>query len=85
MMHNSNILYAALNSSQLELQEQIDAVKEDARKYIATLPYPDNVTVYQVRNRDGSPKLAALLAAKAQVLSAMAVLKAAEMQQRTKR
>jgi len=82
MMHSTNSLYDALRDNLAQINNQIAATVEDLEKQIAVLPYPDGVSVYQMKNRDGSFVLAPLLAAKAQVLGGMAALKAADMQPR---
>lgn len=85
MMHTANAIYDNLGNTLLAINKQIDATTKDVEKQIAVLPYPDGVTVYDMKGGDGQGVLAPLLAAKAQVLSAMAALKTAEMQQRGKR
>lgn len=85
MMHNIGGLYDALNSHLLDINNQIRAVKADLEKQIAVLPYPDGVTVYDMKGSDGRYALSELLAAKAQILSGLASLKAADVQSRIKR
>lgn len=78
MMHNTHTLYEELNRAHNNINQQITAVIQETDKRISVLPYPDDVTVYDMRNSDGTPVLAQLLAAKAQLLSGMAALKAAD-------
>lgn len=78
MMHSTSTLYQALNQQLIEIDEQINAMKADLQKQIEVLPYPDDVTVYQMKNRDGSFVLVDMLAARAQIVSGMAALKAAD-------
>lgn len=85
MMHHTNSLYDMLKDNLAQINSQIAATVEDVEKQIAVLPYPVDVTVYQWKNRDGSFVLAPLLAAKAQVLSGMAALKAADLQSKAPR
>lgn len=85
MMHNTAGLYNLLKESLAEINSQIVATTEDLQKQIDVLPHPDLASVYQLKHRDGSYPLTPLLAAKAQVLSGMAALKAADLQQRTSR
>lgn len=75
MMHTAQNLYDNLGRHLLELNKQLDAVQKDVEKSIGVLPYPDQVSVYDMKTRDGRPVLAELMVAKAQVLSAMANLK----------
>lgn len=84
MMHNTPTLYAALNDQLVELDKQIVAMKRQLEAQIKVLPYPDEVTVYDMKLRDGSFPLTPLLAARAQVLSGMAALKAADLANRKK-
>lgn len=79
-MHTPQALYDTLNESRIEIDKQIAATTEDLEKQIAVLPYLENVTVYQIKNRDGTFVLASMLAARAQILSSMAALKVASMQ-----
>lgn len=85
MMHNTTGLYNMLKDNLAEINRQIAATTEDLEKQIAVLPYPDLTSVYQIKHRDGSHVLAPLLAAKAQVLSGMAALKAADLQSKAPR
>ena len=85
MMHTSHDLYSMLNKHLAEIDKQIAAETEDAEKQIAVLPYPALVTVYQMKHADGSYILTDLMAAKAQVLSGMAALKAADLANQTKK
>lgn len=78
MMHNSDTLYAELNKHLFHLTQQIDAVMVDTQKSIDLLPYPENVTVFNMKTAEGIPVLSTLLCAKAQLLSGMAALKAAD-------
>lgn len=82
MMHSSNSLYDMLKDTLVGINSQLAATVEDLEKKIADLPYPDEVTVYRIKNHDGRFVLTDLLVAKANVLQAMAALKAAEMQQK---
>lgn len=79
MMHNAQTLYDALNTHQLELTKQIDAVKRYAAMQFPVHQQPEPDSIYRLQNRDGTFLLTDLLAAKAQCLSAMGALKAAEM------
>lgn len=85
MMHNTAGLYNLLKENLAQINSQIASITNDVEKQIAVLPYPDMVTVYQWKNRDGTFVLTDLLAAKAQILSAMAALKAADMQSKAPR
>jgi hypothetical protein len=85
MMHTTQALYDALNAHNLVLDKQIENVTKEAEKHIGEWPYAEGQTVYDQRTRDGKPVLAELLAAKAQVLSGMAVLKAADMNSKAPR
>lgn len=78
MMHTSQALYGQLHAHLLEINKQLEETIHDLQKQIAVLPYPDETTVYMMKNRDGTYALSGLLAAKAQVLSGMAALKAAD-------
>lgn len=80
-MHTADSIYRSLHTLSIDLERQMEVVKKDAEKYIATLPYPDDVKVDDVKDRNGRPVMLDLLVAKAQVLSGMAALKAGEMTQ----
>lgn len=81
-MHNVTGLYDQLRANLVEIEMQIKHMKNDiARDYPKVDKDKLNVW-YWLRNADGSYVLADMLAAKAQLLSAMATLKAADMQQR---
>lgn len=79
MMHSTQALYDGLKRTLEEINLQIDAVEKTAKKQIAVAPYPDLYTVYDICDTRGIPVLQELLAAKAQVLNGMAVLKAADL------
>ena len=78
MMHSTNGLYGMLQDNLAQINSQIAATTERTEKQIAALPYPDGVTVYQMQDRNGRGVLTDLLVAKAQILSGMANLKAAD-------
>lgn len=78
MFHTAQNLYDNLANLLLEINKQIDSVKVETVKKIQAQPYPDLVTVYDMREQSGRPVLADLLVAKAQVLSGMAALKTAD-------
>lgn len=79
MMHSHNAIYVMLNKNLAEVNTQIDAMCKELEKQIELLPYPEGVTVMEMRDRNGNYLLAPLLVAKAQILSAMAQLKSADM------
>lgn len=85
MMHTNQALYDHLRSTLAEVEIQIKHVKNDI-----ALQYPEqdreklNVW-YWTRKPNGDYVLADLLIAKAQIVSAMATLKAAEVTSRQKR
>lgn len=83
--HSATSLYASLNQHLIDINQQIDAVIVDVQKQIDTLPYPENVTVFDMKTSEGVPVLSVLLTAKAQLLNGMAVLKAADMTDKTSR
>lgn len=78
MMHTSDALYDMLRKSLVELDKQIEAVKTEAEKQIAVLPYPDLVDVYQIQDRNGKFILTDLIVAKLNCLASMSNLKAAQ-------
>lgn len=78
MMHNAQALYDALNAHQLEINRQIDAVKRYAAMQFPVNQQPHPDVIYRLQDKDGRFLLADLLAAKAQLLSAMAALKVAD-------
>lgn len=81
-MHSSQTLYDELDKTHTMINRQIEAAIKDAEKTIELLPYPGETTVYDLKDRNGRGVLVDLLAAKAQCISAMAALKAAELQQK---
>lgn len=85
MMHNVQGLYEQLRTALLEIERQIEAVKKNAEKAIGDLPYPMTVSVYDLKDGDGKFIMADLIVSRAQILSALATLKAADMQQRAKK
>lgn len=90
MMHGMSDLYSELHRTHLEINKQIDAVKEFAERQtdIFGIPKdeaPDPTRVYRLQNRDGSFLLTDLLSAKAQCLGAMAALKAADVNSKSPR
>lgn len=54
-----------------DINGQIASAKEETAKKIAALPYPDGVTVYDMKTTAGNYVLADLLHAKALCLSAL--------------
>lgn len=79
MMHNTQALYGALNDQLHTINEQIAIVTRDAQKMIDDSPWLDETTtVMEIKQTDGKYVLTDLLVAKAQVLSGMAALKAAD-------
>ena len=85
MMHSTQNLYDMLNQHLSQINRQLAKIREDAEKRIEVMPYPDEVTPAMLKHADGTFILEQMLAAKAQVLSAMAALKAAELQRTGKR
>jgi hypothetical protein len=80
MMHNTQALYGALNDQLHTINEQIEAVKKRAQKQIDDFPWAtEAMTVFDVQDTTGKNVLTDLLVAKAQVLSGMAALKAADL------
>lgn len=71
---NTSSLTMELRATLTEIDRQIEAVKLNAEKYIATLPYPDRASVYQIQNPDGRYVLAELLIAKSQLLASITSL-----------
>lgn len=80
MMHTTQALYDQLTVQLSQVNQQIDAITENFNKRNENSPYPDLHTVYSEMDRNGRPILEAMLSAKAQILSGMAALKAAELQ-----
>lgn len=87
MMHNMGSLYDELHKALLDINKQIDAIKgtigayteydEETEKYVVKALDP-----YGQRDDDGKFILSDVLAAKAQILSGMAALKAADVASR---
>lgn len=82
-MHNDNAIYNQLNATLLQIEKQIRAAKQDIQFRVSPTPkpgkpveVPDEV-LYRQKYQDGKYIMADLLSAKAQVLSAMAIIKAA--------
>ena len=83
MMHSSQNLYDELNRALVEVNRQIKtAIDEISSGTWINLEESrvENYDPYIQRDRNGQFILTPLIAAKAQILSAMAALKAAEMQ-----
>lgn len=89
MMHTTDALYTQLHMAHIELDRQISSVRDRI-----LMQQPDNQAVdpnvfYRAQYPDGKFMLSELLAAKAQLLSGMAALKAADVsskaQQRPRR
>jgi hypothetical protein len=87
MMHNLPGLYDILNAQRIELDKQIEEVKDDflVKKHNGPLTHVDSFTVYQAVRPDGVPLLEPLMIARANVLAAMANLKAADMNSKAPR
>lgn len=84
-MHNVGTLYDQLRSNLTEIELQIKHIKNDiARQYPEDQQPKINVWYWTYRP-DGKPVLEDLLIAKANVVSAMANLKAADMNQKQPR
>lgn len=79
MMHSAQNLYDQMTQHLGVVNRQLADMREDLDKQISILPYPEGVSHTMMRNSDGSYVLADMLAAKAQLLSGMAALKAAEL------
>lgn len=79
MMHNTSTLYSELNKALVENEKQIGAITKDLEKRIEALPYPGEVSVYEMKNREGKHIMVDLLVARAQILNGMASLKAADL------
>ena len=79
MMHTTQGLYDQLAGALADVNRQLADIREDAEKQIAVLPYPDEVSPSMLKHTDGTFILERMLAAKAQILSGMAALKAAEL------
>lgn len=80
MLHNLPGLYEMLNTHLKDVNAQITAIIEDHQVQRDEWPAQlGDTSIYQAKLGNGSPILAEMFAAKANLLSAMANLKAAEM------
>lgn len=84
MMHSTSSLYDQLRLNLIQIDQQIEVLQENAGQRYNILENRA-VSWQELMDEKGAYLATPLLAAKAQVLSAMAALKAADMQQRTKR
>lgn len=80
MMHGINVLYAEMSQAHIEIDRQIEAAHADFRKMKEQWPHMKDMTIYDMKTRDGAFVLSPLLAIKAQLLAGMASLKAADVQ-----
>lgn len=80
MMHTTQNIYDQLTQQLAQINRQIAAITDNFEKRNEVSPYPHLHTVYGEVDRNGRPILEPMISAKAQVLSAMAALKTAELQ-----
>lgn len=73
---NPGSLLSELRSLLTDIDAQIEQIKEEFQDAKNRGQYFEETTIYQIKNRDGRPILNDMLAAKAQTLSAIAVLQA---------
>lgn len=85
MMHGMSDLYTELHRTHLEINKQIEAIKNDVAMHVPEGEKPDPDVYYQLNDGRGNFILADMLAAKAQVLSGMAALKAADVSSKAPR
>lgn len=85
MMHNTTGLYDALRSSLAEIDMQIKHVKNDIQREYPEVDKDKLNVWYWLRKPDGSYVLEDLLTARANLIAAMANLKAADMNQKQPR
>lgn len=80
IMHNTSSLYQMLKEELLQINQQLAAAAKDAERFIdrESEHLDPGTTIYDIKNSDGSFILSDMICAKAQVLSAMANLKASE-------
>lgn len=78
MMHSKQALYTALHESLVQIDKQIDAMERRARsQWPVHLPWEEKY-LYGQYYADGKFMVADLVAARANVVAAMANLKASE-------
>jgi hypothetical protein len=78
MMHTSQALYDAMRSHLSTIDSQIDAIRRDFENSGPIHHTKQESDIYRLKHMDGTYVLSELLAAKAQMLSGMAALKAAD-------
>lgn len=81
-MHTTHSLYAELHINLNEINRQIEAIKREIELSLPEGEKPDPDIMYGLNNGSGNFLLKDLLIAKAQLLSGMAALKAADMAQK---
>lgn len=77
-MHTTHALYEELNRALVEINKQIEDIKLNFELRKQLREFPENADVYGLRLPTGVPILETMLAARAQLLSGMAALKAAD-------
>lgn len=83
MMHTTQTLYNELTATLADVDMQIKHIKNDIKMQYPDVD-PDKLNVwFWTRNADGSYVLERLLAARAQLVSAMAGLRAADLSAKT--
>lgn len=83
MMHTTDGLYKELNDALIEVEKQLKHIKNDIQLQYPGVDPGKLGVAYWTRLPDGSYVLERLLAAKAQLLSGMAALKAADLASKT--
>lgn len=78
MMHTTQAIYDECRHALVEVEQQIEAVKKFSERLHPIHEQPDLAAVFKLQNVDGTFVMAPLLAAKADLLSSLARLKAAD-------